>query len=85
MTDFVNVFKADVTEEYVEMFFGYCPPELLQEEDEISEKSVENVKTIKLEHASFKAFFETVASLGFYLQRDLNVEVGFEIEEKTNE
>ena len=83
MADFDNAFRAELTEDFVEIYVGYCDLELLQKEDgDISDSQVENIKVLRFETSEYRNFMSMVVSLGVTLQKKFGVDLGFEIEER---
>ena len=85
MADFDNVFRADISADFVEIHIGRCDPELLQKDDvDILDEQVENVKVFRFTPQDYRNFINMVVALGVSLQTEHGVDMGFAINDGEN-
>ena len=74
-----NVFCSVVNEDYVEIKAGFCD-ELKLKKERITDKDVEEIKSIKVALPDYKILLRTILTAAIQLEEEHNLDLGLKIE-----
>ena len=83
MIEFDNVFRVEMTDEYVKIYVGKCDSSLLRADEEVSvpEDKVSDVKELVLGASTYLNFMNMAVTVGYDLQRKHGIDLGFRVED----